>query len=105
MDRRSSRMYPVLSRPRLVAGVEHGLAIANGTLAIVVVMHFRQWTFLPVFVLLHMLMAVASKHEVDIRKVYRRYSIQADCYEPFPRNRGSKIRNPRPHGWGRGVPC
>lgn len=104
-ERRSSRMYPVLSRPRLLAGVEHGLAVANGTLAIVTVMHYRQWQFLPVFVLIHVLMAAASRYEVDIRKVYRRYASQADHYEPFPRNRGSQTRNARPEGWGKGEPC
>lgn len=105
MTRRSSRMYPVLSRPRLLAGVEHGLAVANGTLAIVAVMHYRQWQLLPMFILIHALMAAASRNEFDIRRVYRRYASQSDYYEPFPREFGMKTRNPRPAGWGRGLLC
>lgn len=104
-SRRASRMYPVLSRPRLLAGVEHGLAVANITLAIVFTMHLRQWQLIPVFIFIHLLMLAGSRNEPQIRQVYRRYAGQGDRYDPFPRDKGGKTRAPRPEWWGKGVPC
>jgi type IV secretory pathway TrbD component len=104
-DRRYSRFYPVLSRPKLVMGVEDALAIANIVLGITTTMHFKQWQLLPVFILIHFLMQAASRNEPSIRKVYRRYATQSDRYEPFPRNMGAKTRRARPEGWGRGLSC
>lgn len=101
LKRRSNRSFPVLSRPKLIAGVEDSLALVNIILGIVTVMHFKQWQLLPVFVALHFIMQAASRREPSIRKVYRRYASQADIYEPFWRNRGVHLKKPRPEGWGR----
>ncbi|MCG7871015.1 MAG: VirB3 family type IV secretion system protein [Candidatus Thiodiazotropha lotti] len=103
--RRSNRIYPVLNRPKLIAGVEDSFAIANITVGLTMVMHFQQWQLIPVFLLFHLALSAAGRREPAIRKVYRRYAGQGDCYEPFPRNMGAKMRNARPEGWGRGVPC
>ena len=103
--RRSSRIYPVLNRPKLIGGVEDSLALGNMIVGLAMVMNLGQWELIPVFVLIHAVMRIAGKRESSIRKVYRKYSSQADNYDPFPRDMGDKIRSPRPEGWGRGVPC
>ena len=103
--RRSSRIYPVLNQPKMLAGVEHAFAVANITIGLTMAMHFHQWQLLPVFVLFHVALSAAGRREPEIRKVYRRYAAQGDYYEPFPRNMGTRARKARPDGWGKSVPC
>lgn len=105
MERRVSKMYPVLNRPKQLGGVEHSLAVANMVVGVALVFNWQQWQFIPVFIFIHFVLHYASRHEPEIRKVYRKYSSQADYYEPFPRERGDKTKNPRPIEWGKGYPC
>lgn len=104
-SRRNSRIFPVLSKPKLVMGVEDSLAIANIIVGIVTVFHFKQWQLFPVFIITHIAMHAASRKEPAIRKVYRKYATQADIYEPFPRSMGLNTKKERPNLWGKDVQC
>lgn len=88
-----------------MGGVEYSFAIANWVVGVPFVMNTQQWELLPVFILIHFLLKIASSREPEIRKVYRRYSGQGDQYDPFPKNMGGKSKNERPEEWGRNVPC
>lgn len=103
LARRKSKVHAALFEPKTIGGVEHSLAVMNGTLAVVFVIGLEFAAYIPVAVLAHALLAYVTKRDPRIRQIYRRYIRQGDRYDPWPH---SKQRyNARPKGFGRGMLC
>lgn len=101
-----SRVRQGLTEQFLVAGVEPRLLLLNVGFFLFVFVLFR--SYLPVVVIwgvlafiLHQALKPASKRDPFLRRIYLRYQMQADRYEPFP---ASDARlNKRPVGFGHGT--
>jgi len=92
-----------LTQGKTIAGVEAQFVIANGTIAVAMVMGASQVYWIPVAWLIHQLLKKIYSVDPKIREVYIRYARQADRYDPWPRI--NQIHNRRPQGWGRGMLC
>lgn len=102
INERRHEIHSVLSRPRLILGVDHKLAMLNMIAAAEFVLILGMPWMAPGFLVSHLVLAYATKRDPMIRPVYMRYMKQKDRYEPWPRTSGA---NQRPIGWGRGFLC
>jgi len=101
--RRATPIHHSLMEIRTLGGVEHGLAVLNGTIAAVFVMGLKSPFWLPAAVIFHIALMVLTKRDPLFRQIYRRYMTQGHRYDPWPMSGGS--RYPRPDGWGKGTLC
>lgn len=95
-----------LTEQLLVAGVEPRLILLNAGFFLFVFVLFRSylplvliWAMLALF--LHQALKPASKRDPFLRRIYLRYQMQADRYEPFPAI--DARLNKRPVGSGHGT--
>jgi len=102
-DLRRTPFRASLTQGKTIAGVEAQFIIANGTIAVAMVMGASQVYWIPVAWLLHQLLKKIYQADPNIRLVYIRYARQADRYDPWPRI--NQIHNHRPQGWGRYMLC
>lgn len=100
---RHNAVHSSLMEVRTLGGVEHGLAVLNGTFAAVFIMGLKSMVWLPAAILFHILLMVLTKRDPMFRQVYRRYATQGHRYDPWPMS--GESRNARPQGWGRGTLC
>ena len=94
-------VYPCLSAPMVVFGVEWKLFAANGLVLILMAGTFKLfWWVIPTLAA-HLALWVATKHDPDMLGIYLGYAGQAARYEPqavVDMNQGK-----RPAGLGRGT--
>ncbi len=100
-QRRTSVVYQVLARPRLVAGADFNFAAVNVAIGaiVVVILHFWYWA-IGVFVIHKVLQAIARNDPLS-RVIFVTYGKQRDHYEPWPRE--NAVRGLRPSNFGRGA--
>lgn len=98
---RTSTVYQVVARPRLVAGVDFKFLAFNGLCAfeIVAVGHF--WPWLAVTWVIHKILQAVARHDALMRPIFFAYAKQKDYYEPWPVE--TTFHNMRPRNLGRGV--
>jgi type IV secretory pathway TrbD component len=100
---RESPVYSVLEEPLLVAGVDYRLCMINLGVLMMMLLSFRFWYWVPVALLVQLLLKQLAASDHQMRKVYVRYTMQADSYDPWPHQR-QKLGF-RPRGFGRGESC
>jgi type IV secretion system protein VirB3 len=93
-----------LSLPRQMGGADRTLAIANGTITVLLCYSSTTPAFLVVGVALHLLLRWKSSQDPwwrDVSKVYNQF---ADIYEPGPSWKfGARFK--RPYGFDQDLPC
>lgn len=101
-----SRVRQGLTEQFLVAGVEPRLLLLNVGFFLFVFVLFRSympvvaiWAVLAFFI--HQALKPASKRDPFLRRIYLRYQMQADRYEPYPAI--DARLNKRPVGFGHGT--
>lgn len=99
--RRSSVVYQVLARPRLVAGADFTFEAINVCLAAImcIIIHFWYWV-VGAYIIHKVLQAIARNDPLS-RVIFVTYSKQCDRYEPWPRE--NAVRGLRPANFGRGA--
>jgi type IV secretory pathway TrbD component len=85
MDRRLTPVAQVLTEPCLIMGVEKPFAIVNFTLAMVIAGELHLFGFLLVSLAVHAVLRHATRRDPFTRRVYIRYNLQGDRYEPWVR--------------------
>lgn len=100
---RSTVVHKSLLELQLIAGVEKQLVILNGSMGLAISIALNNLWYIPVGMLLHMFLAWGARKDPDFRKIYIRYSLLANIYDPWPRV--SSKTNLRPKGFSRGLLC
>ncbi|MDE3010241.1 MAG: VirB3 family type IV secretion system protein [Pseudomonadota bacterium] len=83
--RRRQPVARVLTEPCLILGVEKPFAITNFTLAMVLAGELHLFGFLLVSCAVHLALRHATRRDPFTRRVYARYNLQGDSYEPWIR--------------------
>lgn len=99
--RRVSKVYQVLARPKLVAGVDFKFLVLNGAMCAIalLVVHFYYW--IAITWLIHKVLQAIGRKDALLRPIFMTYARQADHYEPWPTT--DSRRRMRPRDLGRGV--
>jgi type IV secretory pathway TrbD component len=100
------RQTPVrksLIETRTLGGVEFRLAMLNGTISAAIVMALQNWYYIPVAILIQLFLAWVTKKDPLVVKIYARYNLLGDVYDPWPRH--TMRMNSRPEGFGKGLIC
>lgn len=101
-----SRQTPVhksLLETRTLGGVEFRLAMLNGTISAAIILALQNWYYIPIAILIQLFLVWVTKKDPMIVKIYARYNILGDVYDPWPRR--TALMNQRPAGFGKGVLC
>jgi type IV secretion system protein VirB3 len=105
IEGRDERVFPALSRPSLVAGVDPKLLVVNYGFVLLVMLLFRDLRIVAVFAVLaaaaHVFLRGIFRKDPWLRPIYIRYMRQADRYDPYPEI--EPRRGLRPIGFGRGT--
>lgn len=100
---RATPVHKSLLEPKLMGGVEHRLAILNGTMFAAMIMGLESLWVVPIGVLSHMVLRWLTKKDAHIVRIYGQYRILGDIYDPWVRR--NLRTNMRPKGFSRGVLC
>lgn len=100
---RASAVHKSLLEIKTLGGVEKRMAILNGTMALTLTMAMNQPGFLALAVVLHFFLMWVTKKDPFTIKIYARYALLADVYDPWPKRINK--RNPRPDGFGKNLLC
>ncbi len=100
---RASAVHKSLLEIKTLGGVEKRMAIANGTLAAALTMGTNQPMFLALAVVVHFFLMWLTKKDPFTIKVYMRYALMGDIYDPWPKR--TIKRNSRPEGFGKNLLC
>jgi len=100
---RSTVVHKSLLEIKMVAGVEKKMAIMNGTMAATLTMAMNQPGFIGLGVMVHFFLMWVTKKDPFTIKVYARYALLGDVYDPWPKR--TNKRNPRPEGFGKNLLC
>ncbi|MGF6735545.1 type IV secretory pathway TrbD component [Paraburkholderia youngii] len=93
-----------LSLPRQMGGADRGLAIANGTLTLLLCYTSMTVAFLPVGCVIHWVLRWKSSRDPWWRDVMLVYNHYPDIHEPLPSGKFS-ARFKRPYGFDQDLPC
>lgn len=96
-------VHKSLLEAQRIAGVEKQLVILNGVIALAMSHGMGNLWYLPVAFLLHYLLAWGYRKDPEFRKIYLRYSVLGEIYDPWPRV--TMKTNARPKGFGQGMLC
>ena len=96
MSVRVTPVARVLTEPCLILGVEKPFAIANFTLAMVLVGELHLLAFVLVSLLVHLVLRHATRGDPFTRQAYIRYNLQGDDYEPWIHAQLRQGRRPCP---------
>lgn len=99
--RRSSVVYQVLARPRLVAGADFTFEAVNVCLAAIVCIIIHFWWYLIGAYVVHKILQAIARNDPLARIIYVVYHKQSDHYDPWPRE--NVVRGLRPVNYGRGA--
>ena len=91
-----------LSEPRMLAGGEFRLVMANFAFGLVVTGMMHVWQYLLVAAAFHLALMVVARNDPRAREIYLEYARQGDRYQPWPDPRRQR-RNRRPAGFGRDL--
>lgn len=100
---RATVVHKSLLEIKTLAGVEKKMAILNGTMAATLTMGMNQPGFIGLAVGLHFFLMWVTKKDPFTIKVYARYALLGDVYDPWPKR--TNKRNPRPEGFGKNLLC
>ena len=100
---RSSKVRRALTEPLLIAGAERSLCLINIGVLLFTWVSLRVWWWTLGAFLIHIVLVYVAKDDADMRKIYIRYSLQGDKYDPWPHV--SQRRGRRPLGFGQGETC
>lgn len=105
IDGRDDRVFPALSRPPLLAGVDPKLLVVNYGFVLLGMLLFRDLRIVAVFAVLavgvHLFLQGIFRRDPWMRMIYIRYMRQSDRYDPWPEI--EPRRGLRPIGFGRGT--
>jgi type IV secretion system protein VirB3 len=87
-----------------MGGADRGLAIANGTMTMLLCYSSMTPTFLVVGIGVHWLLRWKSSKDPWWKQVMTVYNRYADVYEPMPTSKFS-ARFKRPYGFDQDLPC
>jgi type IV secretory pathway TrbD component len=87
-----------------MGGADRGLAIANGTMTMLLCYSSMTPTFLFVGIAIHWLLRWKSAKDPWWKQVMLVYNRYADVYEPLPTTKFS-ARFKRPYGFDQDLPC
>lgn len=87
-----------------MGGADRGLAIANGTMTMLLCYSSMTPTFLVVGIAVHWLLRWKSAKDPWWKEVMTVYNRYADVYEPMPTSKFS-ARFKRPYGFDQDLPC
>ncbi|MBK3843911.1 VirB3 family type IV secretion system protein [Paraburkholderia nemoris] len=93
-----------LSLPRQMGGADRGLAIANGTMTVLLCYSSMTPTFLVVGIAVHWLLRWKSSKDPWWKQVMTVYNRYADVYQPMPTTKFS-ARFKRPYGFDQDLQC
>jgi type IV secretion system protein VirB3 len=102
-EHRSTPVHLSLLEVKKIGGVEARMAIMNGTMAAAITVGGKTLAFLPLAFVLHWFLRWVTKSDPHIIKVYMRYRLFGDIYDPWPRR--AMVTNERPQGFSRGLLC
>jgi type IV secretory pathway TrbD component len=102
--RKRTKVSRSLSLPRQIGGADRGLAIASGTLTILLCYSSTTPAFLVVGVGLHWLLRWKTSKDPWWRLVMLVYNRYPDVYEPVPTTKFA-ARFKRPYGFDQDLPC
>ncbi|MBZ0296172.1 MAG: VirB3 family type IV secretion system protein [Anaerolineae bacterium] len=100
---RVSKVFSVIEKPLLLGGADFHLELINIAVLVFMLMVLRLWQWIPMTYLIHLMLKQVARRDHHSRKIYIRYSLQADRYEPWASPR--QKRGMRPSGFGRGELC
>lgn len=100
-DRRTSKVYQVLARPKLIMGVDFSFLVMNVALAAIICLVMHVWWWLIVTYLIHKVLQAIARKDALTRLIFIVYSKQRDHYEPWPAP--DAVRGLRPRDFGRGA--
>lgn len=98
---RVTKIHRSLMEIKTIGGVERKLFILNQTFMLTFVMGMSMLFYIPIGIILHFVLAKATKKDPFLRLIYIRYNRQADRYDPWPH--AVQKHNARPEGFGRGA--
>jgi type IV secretory pathway TrbD component len=87
-----------------MGGADRGLAIANGTMTMLLCYSSMTPTFLVVGIAVHWLLRWKSSKDPWWKQVMMVYNRYADVYQPMPPSKFS-ARFKRPYGFDQDLPC
>lgn len=102
-EQRITPVHKSLLEQQLIAGVEKELVILNGAIGMAVCVALSNFYYVPVGALLHFFLSWANRKDPDFRKIYIRYSLLGEIYDPWPRLKMKT--NARPKGFSQGLLC
>jgi type IV secretion system protein TrbD len=102
--RKPTKVSRGLSLPRQMGGADRGLAIANGTMTMLLCYSSMTPTFLVVGIAVHWLLRWKSSKDPWWKQVMMVYNRYADVYQPMPTSKFS-ARFKRPYGFDQDLPC
>lgn len=94
-------VYPCLSAPMVVFGVDWRMFAGNAMVLMLMAMMFKQFWWAVPALAAHLALMVATKRDPDMLGIYLAYAGQAACYEPQAEVEMHQGR--RPNGLGRGA--
>jgi type IV secretion system protein TrbD len=93
-----------LSLPRQMGGADRGLAIANGTMTLLLCYSSRSGWFLPLGIIGHFALRWLSQRDPWWRDILLQYNRYPDIYDSVPATKSSP-RFKRPYGFDQDLPC
>ncbi|MCI0150976.1 VirB3 family type IV secretion system protein [Paraburkholderia sediminicola] len=102
--RKPTKVSRGLSLPRQMGGADRGLAIANGTMTVLLCYSSMTPTFLVVGIAVHWLLRWKSSKDPWWKQVMTVYNRYADVYQPMPTTKFS-ARFKRPYGFDQDLQC
>jgi Type IV secretory pathway, TrbD component len=102
--RKPTKVSRGLSLPRQMGGADRGLAIANGTMTMLLCYSSMTPTFLVVGIAVHWLLRWKSSKDPWWKQVMTVYNRYADVYQPMPTTKFS-ARFKRPYGFDQDLQC
>lgn len=99
--RRVSKVYQVLARPKLVAGVDFKFLVVNGAVAAIALIVVKFYYWIAVTWIIHKVLQAIARKDALLRPIFMTYSKQANHYEPWPTT--DSARGMRPRDFGRGA--
>ncbi|MBK3822934.1 conjugal transfer protein [Paraburkholderia aspalathi] len=102
--RKPTKVSRGLSLPRQMGGADRGLAIANGTMTVLLCYSSMTPTFLVVGIAVHWLLRWKSSKDPWWKQVMTVYNRYVDVYQPMPTTKFS-ARFKRPYGFDQDLQC
>lgn len=100
-ERRATPFHKSLIEVKTIGGVETTFFMLNVMFTAVMTINLEKLIMLVGGVFTHAFLVWLTKKDPLILKIYNRFRVQADAYDPWPRAR--QRRHPRPPGFAPGA--